>query len=172
MAVDIIARALAVKSGETANAIIDAFARGFAFKGAVDYVDDLPDSGNSNGDSYIVKYSGSSGTTPLKVQYAWGNDSGTDAWIQINSPPTYALVFNDTTDWTAVDAATYAITVSAATHQRGPDATVSVLRQSTVGYSIITGTPTDGYTLSIDNSGNITLAVSASARFAGRIVIA
>ena len=172
MAVDIIARALAAKSGETANAIVDAFTSGFTFKGAVDYVSDLPDSDNTNGDVYIVKYSGSSGTTPLNVQYAWGDDGGTDTWIPVKTPPTYSLTFNATTDWTAVDASTYTITVYAATHQRGADATVSVWRESTGGYSVITGSPTDGYALSIDNNGNVTLAVSASARFAGKIVIA
>ena len=172
MAVDIVARALAAKAGESANAIVEAFTTGFTFKGAVDYVSDLSNSGNTNGDLYIVKYAGSSGTKPLNGQYAWGDDNGTDAWISVNVPPTYTLVFNDTTDWTAVDASTYAITVPAATHKRGADATASIWREFSGGYAIITGTPTAGYTLSINSSGDVMLTVSASARFAGKIVIA
>ena len=172
MAVDIVARALAAKAGESANAIVEAFTTGFTFKGTVDYVGDLPASGNTNGDLYIVKYAGSSGTDPLNAQYAWGDDNGTDVWIPVNGNRPYSVTFNATSDWTAVGSSRYAITIPASTHKRGSDATVFVWRVSSGGYSVIAGAPTDGYELSINSSGDVTLTVGASRRFAGKIVIA
>lgn len=171
MAIDIQARILAAKANSTATEIVDSFTTGFTFRGAVDYADDLPDSGNSNGDMYIVKYAGSSGTVPLNARYAWGDDGGTDAWIALTTVP-YVMEFNATDDWTQVDTSTSGITVAASTHLRGANATAIVWRNDSGTYTRITGTPSNGYVLTQNGDGDITLRVDTASRFAGKIVIA
>ena len=64
------------------DAAIAAFPRGMAYRGAVDYYDDLPTNA-TNGDVYTVKYAGSSGDTPLGAEYGWGTYEGTDQWIDL-----------------------------------------------------------------------------------------
>lgn len=65
--------------GYVAEAIGD-FDNGLTLKGSVGYADQLPSSGNTLGDEYIVKYRGLSsdaGTEQSGEKYAW---DGTD-WI-------------------------------------------------------------------------------------------
>lgn len=81
----IIALAYAKSKTGTLAQMVEDLPNGFNFKGAVDYVSDLPDSGNESGDSYLVRYTGSSGDEPLGQRYAWGDDGGTDAWIPLNT---------------------------------------------------------------------------------------
>lgn len=170
MAVDTFARGMAAKAVGEAESIVSSFTSGFAFKGVVDYVDDLPASGNTNGDMYLVRYNGSSGTSPLNVRYAWGDDDGTDAWIPLSAAP-YSLTFNETTDWTA-SGSDYVISVLESVHQHGADATIQV-RQSdgNGGYTYGVGNPTDGYTISVNSDGDITLTASSTGRFAGKLVV-
>lgn len=171
MATDMLARILAAQALGYANNVIDQFGSGFAFRGAVDYYSDLPDSGNEAGDLYLVKYSGSSGTTPLNAEYAWGDDGGTDGWIQVRGDIPYTLSFNSTTDWTE-NGDGYAITVLGSTHGKGADAQVSVWRSDgSGGYVRNVGTPTDGYSVAVESTANVTLSVTGNTRFAGKLVI-
>ena len=167
MAVDIVARMLASQAGQSAQEIVDSFTSGFAFKGAVDYVGDLPASGNTNGDLYLVKYAGSSGTTPLNAQYAWGDDGGTDTWISL-TPSRYVATFNATSDWTA-SGTVYNISVPQSTHNCGANAVAMVWAQNGSSYYTTVGAPTDGYTLTQNGDGDFTL--TAEVRFAGKLVI-
>ena len=85
MAVDIIARGLgagAAASAAEANRRLDNIGSGIAYKGAVDYYSDLPQS-PTVGDAYTVKYQGSSGAEPDGTEYVWGDDGGTPAWIAL-----------------------------------------------------------------------------------------
>lgn len=173
MAVDIIARGMAASAAGAASQIADSFTTGFSFAGAVDYESDLPTSGNSNGDLIVVKYVGNSGTAPLNARYAWGNDGGTDKWILIDAGATdpYELTFNASGSWTQ-SGTKYTITVAAADHLHGTTGNITIWRQKSGGnYEIGTGAPSDGYILSIDGSGNVTITVDSNGRFAGKIVI-
>jgi len=60
----------------------EAFEEGVVYKGSVDYYADLPDDAEI-GDSYTVKYQGSSGSEVSGLRYTWGYDSGAgeNAWI-------------------------------------------------------------------------------------------
>lgn len=71
---------------------VGALSSGMSFKGSVDYVDDLPSSGNTTGDVYAVKYAGSSGTTALGEYFVWGDDGGTDSWILLYGTLTNAEI--------------------------------------------------------------------------------
>ena len=86
----IIALAYAKSKTAAISQQISDLPNGFNFKGAVDYVSDLPATGNESGDTYTVRYAGSSGDTPIDQRYAWGDDGGTDAWIPI-TPDLIAL---------------------------------------------------------------------------------
>lgn len=68
---------------------IAALTGGVRLKGAVNYYTDLPATGQSEGDAYTVKYSGTSGTDPLGVEYAWATYEGTAQWIPLGVDPTY-----------------------------------------------------------------------------------
>ena len=68
---------------------IAALAGGVHLKGAVDYYTDLPATGQSEGDAYTVLYSGTSGTDPLGVEYAWATYNNTAQWIPLGEDPTY-----------------------------------------------------------------------------------
>ena len=83
--IDTIARGLGAKGlqeANRANARLDALPKGLVYRGAVDYYNDLP-SGAEVGDTYTVKYKGSSGSIPDGNEYAWGDNGGTNAWIKI-----------------------------------------------------------------------------------------
>lgn len=172
MAVDIIARGMAAGAAGATATIIESFSQGFQFKGAVDYVSDLPASGNTSGDLYVVRYTGSSGTNPLNARYAWGKDGGSDAWILIEAgrPDPYTLVFNASEDWSASGSG-YAITVAQTQHLHGADASAIVWRKNGTSYEIGTGTPTEGYNLVINSSGDMTISVEANGRFAGKLTV-
>ena len=71
------AMAVAIKkSAIYAKNLLAGAVDGIAFKGSVEYVDDLP-SDAALGDLYLVQYAGSSGSTPLNAKYVC---DGTD-WI-------------------------------------------------------------------------------------------
>lgn len=67
------------------STVQQALAAAFKFKGAVDYVSDLPTSSSTpapaEGDVYQVRYRGSSGTSPLNAEYAY---DGTN-WVELGS---------------------------------------------------------------------------------------
>ena len=75
--IDVVTLALAKKLIGDAIASLPA---GFHYKGAVDYYSDLPNDAEE-GDIYIVRYQGSSGTTPDGTPYVWGDYQGTPQWI-------------------------------------------------------------------------------------------
>lgn len=58
--------------------------RGINFKGAVDYVNSLPTNAEL-GDTYTVKYHGTSGNVPYGAEFAWGEYDGTQQWIKLSS---------------------------------------------------------------------------------------
>lgn len=68
---------------------IAALAGGVRLKGAVNYYTDLPATGQSEGDAYTVLYSGTSGTAPLGVEYAWATYNNTAQWVPLGVDPTY-----------------------------------------------------------------------------------
>ena len=59
-----------------------AFPKGMSYKGAVDYYKDLPNNPEI-GDVYTVKYTGTSGTEALGVEYGWGTYESTNQWIDL-----------------------------------------------------------------------------------------
>lgn len=61
-----------------ADKLLGEVALGFNWKGAVNYVSDLPSSA-AKGDAYTVKYTGSSGIEVLGSQFAWDGS----AWIEV-----------------------------------------------------------------------------------------
>lgn len=60
----------------------EAFEEGVNYKGSVDYYNDLPNDAEV-GDSYTVKYQGTSGSNVSGLRYTWGYDAGAgeNAWI-------------------------------------------------------------------------------------------
>lgn len=58
--------------------------KGINFKGAVDYVNSLPPNAEL-GDTYTVKYHGTSGTVPYGAEFAWGEYDGTQQWIKLGA---------------------------------------------------------------------------------------
>lgn len=54
------------------------------YKGAVDYQKDLPKNPEV-GDTYTVKYTGTSGSVTDGAEYVWGKYNGTNQWIKIGS---------------------------------------------------------------------------------------
>lgn len=172
MAVDTIARGMAASATGAAKEMVESFGQGFHFIGAVDYTGDLPVSGNTKGDIYIVRYAGSSGTTALNARYAWGESGGTDEWILVDAgrPDPYTLTFNDSTSWTQSGSG-YTISVTAAEHLHGADASAAVWRKNGANYEIGTGTPTEGYNLIINSDGDMTISVGENGRFAGKLTV-
>ena len=67
--------AIAIAKKQTGTTVVD---DGTTFKGSVDYVSDLPESAEI-GDSYIVKYTGDSGTEPCGFRYVYDGED----WISI-----------------------------------------------------------------------------------------
>lgn len=66
------------------DVILNSAKLGVKYKGAVNYYNDLPATGNEIGDAYTVKYAGSSGTTPDGTEYVWGELSGVTQWIDFS----------------------------------------------------------------------------------------
>ena len=60
-------------------AATEPLSEGMTYKGAVDYVGDLPNDAEL-GDLYLVRYQGESGTSQLNARYVWGPVGDTDAW--------------------------------------------------------------------------------------------
>ena len=58
---------------------------GVHYRGSVSYYDDLP-ANPAEGDSYTVKYAGSTGSVEDGTEYAWGydTDTGDFAWISFS----------------------------------------------------------------------------------------
>lgn len=82
----ILAKALAISASK---AYIDqktqSLMGGVHYRGQVDYYDNLPND-PAEGDSYTVKYAGSSGTVADGTEYTWGVDSSTNTltWISFS----------------------------------------------------------------------------------------
>jgi hypothetical protein len=53
----------------------------FTFKGAKDYLSELPAEGNKTGDVWQVLYSGTSGADPWEAEFAWDGEK----WIELGS---------------------------------------------------------------------------------------
>lgn len=56
---------------------------GVRYRGSVSYYDDLP-ANPAEGDSYTVKYAGSSGSVEDGTEYTWGYDTDSQAYAWIN----------------------------------------------------------------------------------------
>ena len=69
---------------------------GVHYKGSVSYYNDLPNNAEE-GDSYTVKYAGTSGSVEDGTEYTWGydTDSQTFAWISF-SKDSYSKAESDT----------------------------------------------------------------------------
>lgn len=61
--------------------VFAAFPDGTRYLGSVNYYLNLPDDAEI-GDTYTVKYTGTTGTSPSGIKYVWGNDSGIERWIE------------------------------------------------------------------------------------------
>ena len=84
---DLVALSLAKKSAKTyTDGIIENLPRGIVFKGSVNYYNNLPNNAEI-GDCYIVKYTGSSGSTPDGSEYVWGTNTATSTqeWIAFST---------------------------------------------------------------------------------------
>lgn len=79
----------------------------------------------------------------------------------------YTLIFNATTDWTG--SGPYSISLPATTHGCGSDPNVDVLTASGTSYIKFYGYPSEGWKISIDSNGNITLTTGV--KFAGKIKV-
>lgn len=66
------------------DVILNSAKLGIKYKGAVNYYNNLPATGNKIGDAYTVKYAGSSGTTPDGTEYVWGELGGVVQWIDFS----------------------------------------------------------------------------------------
>ena len=173
MSIDTTARMLAANAQKTASSIVDSFTNGFSYCGAVDYAINLPQNNNKNGDMFTVLYAGSSGNTPLNARYAWGEHNGTNEWILIEtgSVGQYRMTFNADNSWTQTGMG-YQISCTAAEHLHGTEANPQIWRLGSDGtYKFGIGLPTEGYTVSINEDGDIALSVSSVGRFAGMLVI-
>ena len=63
------------------------------------------------------------------------------------------------------------LVVSASEHGRGKKPSADVWRLSGTNYVKSEGYPSDGWLLSVDANGNITLSVDAGNAFSGRIIV-
>lgn len=77
--------------------VAQSFMGGVHYRGSVSYYDDLPNNA-SEGDSYTVKYAGTSGSVADGTEYTWGydTDSQTYAWISF-SKDSYSKAETDDT---------------------------------------------------------------------------
>lgn len=76
---DIITYAMAKSN---ATELIEALPKGIVYRGAVNYVNNLPNNADV-GDAYTVMYTGSSGTNPDGREFAWGKYNGSNTWIEL-----------------------------------------------------------------------------------------
>ena len=82
----ILAKALAISASKAyTDQKTQSLMGGVHYRGQVDYYDDLPND-PEEGDSYTVKYAGSSGTVADGTEYTWGVDSSTNTmtWISFS----------------------------------------------------------------------------------------
>ena len=82
----ILAKALAISASKAyTDQKTQSLMGGVHYRGQVDYYDDLPNN-PEEGDSYTVKYAGSSGTVADGTEYTWGVDSSTNTmtWISFS----------------------------------------------------------------------------------------
>lgn len=83
-----------------------------------------------------------------------------------NAEKRYSMVFTTST-WSNL-----AITLPASTHGCGTEPMVQVQRLNGTNYESYYGYPSDGWTVSTDTSGNITISVSSSGmEFSGRLLV-
>lgn len=124
---------------------ITALSGGVKLKGAVNHYTDLPSSGQQEGDAYTVRYSGTSGTEPLGVEYAWATYEGTAQWIPLGVDPTYYAKAADL----AAQAAALAEVID-----NGP--------KNIAGWTATTTTLTD-VTFTVNANGTVTTTASGNA---------
>ena len=82
----ILAKALAISASKAyTDQKTQSLMGGVHYRGQVAYYDDLPND-PEEGDSYTVKYAGSSGTVADGTEYTWGVDSSTNdmTWISFS----------------------------------------------------------------------------------------
>ena len=82
----ILAKALAIAASKAyTDQKTQSLMGGVHYRGQVDYYDNLP-SDPAEGDSYTVRYAGSSGTVADGTEYTWGVDSSTNTmtWISFS----------------------------------------------------------------------------------------
>lgn len=82
----ILAKALAISASKAyTDQKTQSLMGGVHYRGQVDYYDNLPND-PEEGDSYTVKYAGSSGTVADGTEYTWGIDSSTNTmtWISFS----------------------------------------------------------------------------------------
>lgn len=76
---DIITLALAKKSAKQyTDAVVQGLGTGVIYKGAVNYYNNLPNNA-AEGNAYTVKYKGTTGTTPLNVEFV----KISTEWVQL-----------------------------------------------------------------------------------------
>lgn len=83
MAVDIIARGLGAQASQKVKEFeteIENLKDGMTYQGTVDYYKDLPVNAEE-GDTYIVRYKGDSGSESDNTSYVWGKYEGAFQWI-------------------------------------------------------------------------------------------
>lgn len=83
---DIVTLGAALKSGKKyTNQVTQSLMGGVHYRGSVSYYTDLPNDANE-GDSYTVKYAGTSGSVADGTEYTWGYDTDVQdyAWISFS----------------------------------------------------------------------------------------
>ena len=70
-------------------------------------------------------------------------------------------------DWTAGDT----LSIPASEHGQGTQPAADVWRLDGTSYTKREGYPSDGWSLTVDASGNLTLSTGAGSAFAGRIIV-
>lgn len=83
---DIIALGVALNGAKSyTDQVTQSLMGGVHYRGSVNYYDDLP-SNPTEGDSYTVKYAGTSGSIEDGTEYTWGFDTDTQdfAWISFS----------------------------------------------------------------------------------------
>lgn len=83
-----------------------------------------------------------------------------------NAVKKYAYAFT-TSNWTG--AGPYTLTLNASTHGCGTEPSVEVFKKNGTSYERYYGYPSEGWTMSVNASGNIT--ITASAAFDGKLIV-
>ena len=73
-------------------------------------------------------------------------------------------------DWTS-DSGTDTLTISAADHGKGAELIADVWTKNGTSYEKYASYPQNGFTVSVDTDGNITLSVATGDAFDGKIVV-